>query len=215
MDSKLISRQVGGTDAVYQCPYCTKAPKGFDDLKLHMTLAHNTKKILSCSHCNYQTLIEQNLISRKSEKHPDISKVSCPSCNYQTFGKVGLSQSKKEMFGVSTSDYHNGSPGLNGPPLGQDDTQRIPFNLFSTTHNPNPFTSTKSQSKNMNIANLSNDLPSSNINEPVDKLKVAPRIDMKPSSIKSVPQKQIGPEVQANLLITIHVFSCISCILIF
>ena len=70
-------------------------------------------------------------------------------------------------------------------------------------------------SKNMNIANLSNDLPSSNINEPVDKLKVAPRIDMKPSSIKSVPQKQIGPEVQANLLITIHVFSCISCILIF
>ena len=113
------------------------------------------------------------------------------------------------MFGVSTSDYHNGSPGLNGPPLGQDDTQRIPFNLFSTTHNPNPFTSTKIQSKNMNIANLSNDLPSSNINEPVDKLKVAPRIDMKPSSIKSVPQKQIGPEVQANLLITIHVFSCI------
>ena len=70
-------------------------------------------------------------------------------------------------------------------------------------------------SKNMNIANLSNDLPSSNINEPVDKSKVAPRIDMKPSSIKSVPQKQIGPEVQANLLITIHVFSCISCILIF
>ena len=70
-------------------------------------------------------------------------------------------------------------------------------------------------SKNMNIANLSNDLPSSNINEPVDKLKVAPRIDMKPSSIKSVPQKQIGPEVQANLQITIHVFSCISCILIF
>ena len=64
-------------------------------------------------------------------------------------------------------------------------------------------------SKNMNIANLSNDLPSSNINEPVDKSKVAPRIDMKPSSIKSVPQKQIGPEVQANLLITIHVFSCI------
>ena len=94
MDSKLISRQVGGTDAVYQCPYCTKAPKGFDDLKLHMTLAHNTKKILSCSHCNYQTLIEQNLISHKSEKHPDISKVSCPSCNYQTFGKVGLSRCK-------------------------------------------------------------------------------------------------------------------------
>ena len=92
--SKLISRQAGGTDVVYQCPYCTKAPKGFDDLKLHMTLAHNTKKILSCSHCNYQTLIEQNLISHKSEKHPDISKVSCPSCNYQTFGKVGLSRHK-------------------------------------------------------------------------------------------------------------------------
>lgn len=221
-DKSLV--EFAGEDTVYQCPYCSRAPRGFDNLKLHMTLAHNTKKILSCTHCSYQTLVNQNLVNHKVEVHPKLSKHACPKCNFQTWDMLSLSKHKCEIKRALPSQIPPSIPDFSKPSVELEPKpskiQKMPVKVrpvSSFSHRPSIFNNnTKSAesisgspSSTMSNSNVnSNDLsnaPMDNVelnllpsNKPIKKLtntEVLDR-DMNSTSTVSSPAKDHAEEVE-------------------